>query len=181
MHEETIGSQTIYEGRIFRLEKIDIRLSDGRTSHRDVVFHPGAVALVVKHRTTGDYLFIKQYRKAAEQLITEIVAGTLEAGEDIALCATRELREEGGFEPVLLEHYGALYPSPGYLSERIELFYAEVEGDPHPLELDHDEQLEPTWMSEAAFEAAVANGEIVDAKTLGAWLRYTVWRKTTHA
>ena len=81
----------------------------------------------------------------------------------------------------VLEHYGALYPSPGYLSERIELFYAEVEGDPHPLELDHDEQLEPTWMSEAAFEAAVANGEIVDAKTLGAWLRYTVWRKTTHA
>ena len=176
MNEETIASKTVFEGRIFNLERVHIRLPDGRTSYRDVIRHPGAVALVVRHQATGEYLFIRQYRKAAEQQFVEIVAGTLEAGEDIALCAERELLEEGGFAPVVLEHFGALYPSPGYLSERIELFYAEVTGEPDPLALDEDEQLEPFWQSAEAFEVDVAEGRILDAKTLGAWLRFRTWK-----
>ncbi len=104
-----------YQGRFLRLHR---RL----TPHglREVVEHPGAVAVLVRDRG-GRVLLVRQHREGAGTDLWEIPAGTLEPGETPWACAQRELKEEVGLSarPRFL---GVIYPTPGYATERIFLF-----------------------------------------------------------
>ncbi|MEM7392516.1 MAG: NUDIX hydrolase [Verrucomicrobiota bacterium] len=172
MYEKTLGSQRIYEGRVVTLDVLDVELENGVQSKREVIRHVGAAA-VLPRLPDGRFLFIRQFRKALERVMIEVVAGTLDSpGEDPLDCAHRELKEETGYSADRMEHLGATYPSPGYVGERIDLFYAECVGDPEAASMDHDEFVEACPLTADEVEEKIVNGEIVDGKSVAAWWLY---------
>jgi ADP-ribose pyrophosphatase len=160
--------QTIFKGRLIHLQNVDVELPNGQTSRYEVIRHPGAVAMLPVDEQ-GNIWFVQQYRVAVEQLMLEIPAGTLEAGEDPQDCAARELREEIGMSPAHLQKLATITLAPGYSSELLHLFLAT--GLSHaPLAHDDDEYLTPQLIAVKEAYAMAQRGEIGDSKTLSALL-----------
>ena len=171
MHERTIQSRQVFDGIVVRVEHHEVELENGLHSRREIVRHRGAVGVLAR-RPDGRFLFVRQYRKAVEQVLLEVVAGVLDPGEAPLETARRELREETGYRADALEPLGVIYPSPGYLDEHISAFAATVPAEPGPRDLDHDERLEVVALTGEEFEAMLRRGEVVDAKTLALWALY---------
>src|SRR6202042_1911652 len=91
---------------------------------REVVEHPGSV-VVLPAFPDGRILLIRQYRHAVGQYLWELVAGHKEPNESFAEGAGRELEEEAGYTAKKLRKLLEIFPSPGLLSERMEIFLAE--------------------------------------------------------
>lgn len=145
-----------------------VKLPDGRESTREYLRHPGAAAVVLLKE--GKILLERQWRYPLGRAFWEVPAGKLEAGEDPALCAARELEEETGYASDTWTPLGTICPGIGYSNEVISLYLAENprEGSRH---LDPGEFLDLAWIP---FEEAVRmaeTGEIDDAKTIGALFR----------
>ncbi len=164
--EKMIGSKTVFEGRLVGLRQDEVQLPDGRKSIREVVVHPGAVA-VVPLTSDGQIVLIRQFRYAVGETLIEIPAGTLHPDETPEECAQRELREEIGYAAGKLERLTSLYLAPGYSTELIHLFIA-TELIPADGEREEDEILEVVKMPLKDAIAAAEKGEIRDAKTLAA-------------
>ncbi len=171
MTERTLEKKTLYTGRIVSLEEHTVELNDGRVTRREVVRHSPAVA-VVAEMNDGRFAFVRQFRKAVESRILEVVAGCVDPGEELEFAARRELREETGYEAVEIRRLGAVYPSPGYVDERIELYYARLAAEPVGHELDEDEEVELEIYTRDEVCAMILSEELCDAKTLSAWLLY---------
>ncbi len=167
--EHTVRTETLYEGRVVHLERLAIRTDDGRTSFREIVRH-GDAAVVLARRPDGRFVFVRQYRKAVEQPMIEAVAGGVEAGESPEDCARRELLEESGHRAVRIEALGPLICCPGYSSEVLHGFLAEVGEDVEALAPDADENLDVLLLTPAEVEREIAEGRILDGKTLALWL-----------
>ncbi|HHW02680.1 MAG TPA: NUDIX hydrolase [Thermoanaerobacterales bacterium] len=167
-YETTLSSKVIYSGKILSLRLDEVRLPNGKTSTREIVDHPGAVAIVALN-DKNEVLMVKQYRKPVEEVLLEIPAGKVERGEVHEACAQRELMEETGFFARNLQHITDFYTSPGFCSERMHLYLArdlvKKQG-----QADDDEyiQLEAVPMEEAVKK--VYDGEIKDAKTISGLL-----------
>jgi ADP-ribose pyrophosphatase len=99
----------------------EVALADGRKTTREIVAHPGAVA-VVPLLEDGRVVMIQQYRHAAGKVLWELPAGTLRPGEEPQECARRELTEETGYEAGRIEEAFSMYLSPGYTTELIHVF-----------------------------------------------------------
>ena len=171
MHEKTLSSQTHFRGRIIRLETQQVELADGSQAYRELIRHPGAVCVLLRG-PDRQFVLIRQFRKAVEQVMLEVVAGILEPGEDPEACARREVLEETGFAVSRLQRLGVIHPTPGYVDERITCYYAEAVGPRMPCKLDEDERLESVTLAESALAAMVRAGEVTDGKTLAAWALY---------
>ncbi|MEJ7613537.1 MAG: hypothetical protein DFNUSKGM_001257 [Candidatus Fervidibacter sacchari] len=171
--EVLIESDRVFEGRLISVRKDTVRLPNGRTSTREVVVHPGAVA-VVPMLEDGRVILVKQYRHAVGKILMEIPAGTLYPDETPEECALRELREEVGYAAGRLEKLTSVYLAPGYSTELIHLFLA-TDLQPAEGETDEDEFLKPVTLTLDEAVAQIANGEIQDAKTVAALL--LVWSK----
>jgi ADP-ribose pyrophosphatase len=162
--EETIlSSEPIYEGKLVKLYRDTVQLPDGSRIDREIVKHPGAVAMVPL-LFGGDVLLVRQYRTAAQQVLLEIPAGTLEPGEDPKIAAARELQEEIGYKPGKLAPLGMEYTAPGYTSEVIHLFLA-TELEVARLDGDADEFIEVVRLPFSEAVRQVIVGEIRDGKT----------------
>ena len=171
MYEKTIRRETVYRGIVVNVELQDVELETGQRAKREIVRHVAAVALIV--RRPGDrFLFIRQFRKPAEAILVETVAGVLDKGEDPETGARRELAEETGYTAKGLVHLGHVYPSPGYIDEKIDIFLADVDGAPGERDLDHDERVEVFEVGRDEVSGMIRRGEIVDSKTLAAWTLY---------
>lgn len=168
MYEKTLSSEIRYRGRIVDVEVQDVELETGARAVREIVRHVPAVA-VVSRRPDGRFVFIRQFRKPAEQIMLEVPAGVLEPGEAPEAGARRELREETGYEPLALRHLGVIYPSPGYVDERIDVFFAELPADPGSRDLDGDERVDVACLTRDEFGRMIRSGEVMDSKTLAAW------------
>ena len=166
--EVEIGAEDIYKGRLLHLQRKQVRLPNGETAQREIILHPGAVAMVPR-TSDGQILLVRQFRKAAERIFLEVPAGTLTPGEDIWKAAERELREEIGYRPGKLTKLGGIYVAPGYSTEYIHLFLAE-ELVHDPLTLDHDEFIEPVAVTMEQALAKIRSGEIEDAKSISSLL-----------
>jgi ADP-ribose pyrophosphatase len=171
MHEKILRATTVFDGKLIHVETRDVELEDGRRAYREVVRHPGAVALIVR-RSDGAFVFVKQFRSGIQRIMLEVVAGLLDPGEAPETAAVRELREETGYVARSLVPIGEVYPTPGYVDERIVLFAAEVDAAPASRELDHDERIEVVTLSADAFRALLRTGDVQDGKTLAAWALY---------
>jgi 8-oxo-dGTP pyrophosphatase MutT (NUDIX family) len=121
---ERIGSRTTHEGKVISVRLDEIRYEDGSTSEREVVVHPGAVAIVA-HDDRHLYM-VRQPREAVgEDSLLEIPAGKLDVeGESPLDCAKRELVEEVGLEAAQWRELKPIYTSPGFTNEQCHLFTA---------------------------------------------------------
>jgi ADP-ribose pyrophosphatase len=168
MTEKTLATRTVFQGRVLRIDVLDIELPGGRRSTREVVRHPGAV-VVLAERPDGCFVLVRQYRTAVGELSLEMIAGTLEPGEQPEVAARRELEEESGYVASSLRPLGVILPCPGYSAERLHLFHARVGLQPGATRPDFDEQVAVVVMTRGEIEAAIASGELKDAKSIAIW------------
>ena len=162
--EQVLADDLIYDGKLIKLHRLTVRLPNGAHAQREVIYHPGAVAMVPLLEN-GDVLLVRQFRAAVGKVLLEIPAGTLEAGEAPDAAAVRELQEEVGYRPGKLERLGDEFTAPGYTSERIHLYLA-TELTPSRLQQDSDEFIDVVRMSFDEALARAERGALEDGKTL---------------
>jgi len=142
--------------------------ADGTLVRRDIVQHPGAVA-ILPLVDADRVCLLRNRRPNVGGTLLEIPAGTLEAGEAPELAAVRELAEETGYRAGKWRKLCEFYPSPGVLSERTHLFVAN-ELTPGQMQLEKDAELVPQVVAWRQAVAWSLDGTIQDAKTLVAVL-----------
>jgi ADP-ribose pyrophosphatase len=169
MDEQSIQHTSVYKGRIIKLDLHTVRLPNGKQSQRELVTHPGAVAIVALDEQKN-ILLVRQFRFAAGKVLLEIPAGTREPNEDVAVCAERELREETGYKPRFLTPLGGIFVAPGYTTEYIHLFFTDAI-DHAPLSMDDDEFIEVERVSIPDAIAMIERGDIQDGKSVAGILR----------
>ena len=156
-------SRTVYDGTL-----VDVTLERWGDHEREIVEHPGAVAVVAVD--AGDELWlVRQLREPARRQLVELPAGTRERGEDPLATAKRELREECGLTGGQWCELAAFWTTPGFCREVMHVFFAEGvdEGEQHP-EADESIELERIQVADIAAHL----DEIEDAKTLAGLLLY---------
>lgn len=171
MYEKTLSRKTVYEGLIISVDVLDVELEDGRKSKREIVQHGVAVA-IIPQLADGRFVFIRQFRKPMERICFEVVAGNCDPGETEAVSAVRELKEETGYDARNLELLGPIFPSVGYCTERIDIFFAEISDEQGSTSFDDDERIETVLLSESEMDELIRSGGVADAKTLAAWMLY---------
>jgi ADP-ribose pyrophosphatase len=170
--EEWVNRRTLYEGRVLSLRVGDVRMDDGAVALREVVEHPGGVAVVPV--LEDSVILIRQYRIAIGRDILEIPAGKLEGDEDVEHRGRCELEEETGYRAGRMVPAGSIYASVGYSSEVIHLFLA-FDLERVGQNLESDECIAIVEVPIGEIEGRIARNELKDAKTiigLQALLRY---------
>ena len=169
LNETTLASELLFDGRLLKVYRDQVGLTDGGQSIREFVHHPGGVAVVPLDRDGNVYLE-RQFRYPYRKVVTEIPAGKLEPGEDPFDAIQRELQEEIGATAARWDALGYIMPSVGYTDEMLYLYLARdlTFGRTH---LDEDEFLEPFKLPFTQALSQAADGRINDAKTLSALFR----------
>jgi ADP-ribose pyrophosphatase len=169
--EHTTAREELLKGRFLHVVRDTVRLPDGSFATREFVLHPGAVA-VVPLLDDGRIVLERQYRHATGQVMIEIPAGKLDAGEGALVCGQRELLEETGYVAREWAFAFTMYPTVAYSDEAIQIWFAR--GLEHRgAQLDHGEFLEVITATPDEFLAWCRDGKIVDSKTLACavWLQ----------
>lgn len=167
--EKKLNSELIYKGKIFTVTNDKVELSNGLIRNRDIVHHNGGVVILAEKGTK--ILMVKQYRYATQNALFELPAGKLDKkNEDILDAAKRELEEETGHKAEKWESLGFIWPTPGFCTEKLHLFFAKdlTFHKPNPEEGEIIDFYEIE--KEKAFEM-IKTGEINDAKTICALMR----------
>lgn len=164
--EKTIHTEVLFEGKVISLRVEDVKLPDGQTAKRELVKHPGAVA-ILPITDDGQLILVKQYRKALERTLVEIPAGKIEQGEAPEVTAVRELEEETGFAAKELTFIQSFATSPGFADEIIHFYVArQLTKVENPLAGDEDEFIDVIIVTMKEAENMILNGDIFDAKTV---------------
>jgi ADP-ribose pyrophosphatase len=172
LEEHVVESQLIHRGRYLEFRIDTIERADGSRGTRDVVGHPGAIAVLALD-DADRLLLVRQWRIPAQRAMLEIPAGTLDrhdgAIEDPDLAARRELEEETGHRASTWRKLAEFWSAPGFATELMHLYLATgiegVEGDDR-LGPDEDERLELRRASIDEALGMVDSGEISDAKSI---------------
>ncbi len=176
LYEEFVSREEIFHGRIVDLRVDTVRLPNGHLTTREVIDHPGGVAVVAIDEN-DNVLTVKQFRYVFGRVLEEIPAGKLERGEDPRDAALRELAEETGATCERLTPLGEIYASPGGFGEVLHLYMAEglTFGAQHP---DEDEFI---TFERVPFDTLLRRclaGELRDGKTVAGVLK--VYALRTH-
>ncbi|OJG19033.1 ADP-ribose pyrophosphatase [Enterococcus canis] len=166
--EKTLERQEIFKGKIIEVVLDKVALPKGGTSFRELVFHPGGVA-VIPITADNKIILVKQFRKPMEQVLLEIPAGKIDPGEQQLpeVAAARELEEEIGMRAQELRLVTAAYLSPGFANEKLYIYFADqLERVENPRPQDPDEVLELHELTLAEAKTAIASGAICDIKTV---------------
>ena len=172
MTETTISTTPAFRGKLLKVDVLEVELPDGQVATREIVRHPGA-AVILCELPDGRFVFVRQYRKAIEQELLEVVAGTLDPGETPEACALREVQEETGYRCASITHLGAAYPAPGYTEEKLHFFHAMLDPEQGEQAPDDDEFVEPVILTRQVIVEMITSGQLEDAKSLTAWMLYT--------
>lgn len=162
--EKTLDTQLVYDGKILKIYKDNVEVSDGHKSFREVVKHSGGV-VVVALKDAETILLVKQFRYPIQETILELPAGKLEQGENPFEAAKRELEEETGYCANNWSSLGFIYTSPGYSNEKLYLYLAQDLNftQCHP---DEGEIIESFEYKIKDVLKMISNNEINDSKTL---------------
>lgn len=162
--EKTLSSTYIYKGRIINLRQDKVKLPDGRETVREIVEHPGAV-VILAITEKKEIVMIRQFRKAADEVLRELPAGKVEPGEDLKNCALRELEEETGYYPRKIKRLITFFSTPGFCNEKLTLFLAEDLEKRNKNE-DADEFIEVELIKQNEALKLVQENIIKDAKSI---------------
>ena len=172
LEEQVVDTRLVHHGRYLVVRVDTIQRADGSTGARDVVRHPGAVAVLALD-DDARLLLVRQWRIPAGRAMLEIPAGTLDEHEGVTedpdLAARRELEEETGSRASSWRRLASFWTAPGFATELMHLYLAtglaSVHGDDR-LAPDEDERLELSRFTIDEALAMVEGGEIVDAKSM---------------
>lgn len=163
-----IRSETLLQGRAFKIRRDTLKTPDGRETKLEIVDHGGSV-VIIPIDDEKNMLFVRQYRHAAKADLLELPAGTRDKEEPFEKCAAREIREETGLEAGSLQKVGGFYLAPGYSTEFMVVFIA-TELKENPLDADEDEFLQVEKIPVKKAVEMAEHGEVPDAKSLAALL-----------
>jgi len=167
---KVISSETVFTGRVFSVQREEVVEPDGLRATREFIAHPGSV-VVMPVFPNGDLLMVRQYRHSAEQYMWELVAGRKEPGETPLAGAKRELLEETGYAAKRYTQMLNVFPTPGFVRERMWIFAAEglLAGQAQP---EDDEHITARRYSLKQALALIGRGAIHDAKSVAGILFY---------
>ena len=171
-----LSSKVMYRGPVFSVRRDRIIEPGGVRTTRDVVTHGGSV-VVMPVFSNGDILLIRQYRYSVNAHLWELVAGRKEPNESALTGAKRELREETGYRARRYRKLLTLYPTPGFVSEHMEVFAAEglEAGEAAP---EDDERITARRFTPGEIKRWLRAGKFHDAKSIASLLYYLdVYRK----
>jgi ADP-ribose pyrophosphatase len=165
-----LRSEIIYQGPIFGIRRDEVIEPGGVRATREVITHPGSV-VVLPVLPDGRILMIRQYRHAARQYLWELVAGRIDAGEKPREAAARELIEETGYRARKFRIFLDVFPTPGFLEERMFILLAEglTAGVAEP---EDDEKIVSRAYSRKQLEKMMQRGGLRDAKSIAGILYY---------
>src|SRR5262245_53087109 len=161
-----IARRVLWQGSVGSFGLDTVVLPGGQRTELALLQHPGAAA-VVPFLDRERIVLLRQFRHAAGGTIWEVPAGKLDAGEDPAACAARELAEETGYRAGRIERVGAVLTTPGFSDERIHLFCA-YELSAGDTAHEHHEVIRTEVVPLARALAMIDAGEISDGKTIAA-------------
>src|SRR5699024_4963855 len=163
--EKTLKTTTVYNGKIVHLRVDDVLLPDGEKSKREIIKHPGAVA-IIPITPDNKIVLVRQYRKPLEKTIVEIPAGKIEQKERPELTAIRELEEETGYTTNELSFVTSFYTSPGFADELMHIYMTtDIHRLTEKVTGDDDEFIEKMELTLEEAKEYVRKQDIHDAKT----------------
>jgi len=167
---EILTSEMIYQGRVFGLRRDEVLEPSGLRTTREVITHPGSV-VVLPVLPDGRIVMIRQYRHATRQYLWELVAGRKEPEETPKQGAARELLEETGYRAKRFKVFLDVFPTPGFLEERMYILLAEglTAGKAQP---EEDEKIEVRAYRVNELKKMIRSGRLKDAKSIAGILYY---------
>ena len=167
---EILRSEMIYQGRVFGLRRDKVLEPSGLGTTREVITHPGSV-VVLPVLPDGRIVMVRQYRHATRQYLWELVAGRKEPEETPKQGAARELLEETGYRAKRFKVFLDVFPTPGFLEERMYLLLAEglTAGEAQP---EEDEKIEVRAYKLKELKQMIKSGRLRDAKSIAGLLYY---------
>lgn len=167
--EQTLKTKYIYYGNILKLRVDNVRLASKKESTREIVEHNGSVCILAI-TTNNEAVMVRQYRHAFQKDLLELPAGKIDKGETHFETAKRELLEETGIQALDLIYLGEIYPSVGYTTEVIHLYYTTGVEINKTHQSDEISTIEVYPLAEL-YEMIFTNS-LVDAKSICALLKY---------
>lgn len=167
---KTLSSKVLYLGPVFGVRRDEVVEPTGVRATREVITHPGSV-VVLPVLPDGRIILIRQYRHAARQFLWELVAGRIDSGESVRQAAARELIEETGYRAKRLRIFLDLFPTPGFLEERMYILLAEGI-TPGKAEPEEDERITAKAFTRTQLEKMIQRGVLRDAKSVAGLLYY---------
>ena len=165
-----LSSEMIYQGKVFGLRRDEVVEPSGLRATREVITHPGSV-VVLPVLPDGRIVMVRQYRHATRQYLWELVAGRKEPEETPKQGAARELLEETGYRAKRFKVFLDVFPTPGFLEERMYLLLAEglTAGEAQP---EEDEKIEVRAYKLKELKQMIKSGRLRDAKSIAGILYY---------
>jgi ADP-ribose pyrophosphatase len=167
---QILSSEMLYQGPVFGLRRDELIEPTGLRTKREVITHPGSV-VVLPVLPDGNIVMIQQYRHATKQYLWELVAGRMEPGEDPKTAAARELAEETGYHTKKLKIFLDVFPTPGFLEERMFLLLAS-DVQPGTASPEDDEKIVSAVYTAQKLEQMIHSGKLRDAKSIAGLLYY---------
>jgi ADP-ribose pyrophosphatase len=162
--EKFINSKQVFNGNLLKVYSDEVELPNGHKAGREIIRHPGAVA-IVPILNDGRIVMVRQYRYPIADTLLEIPAGKLDPGEKPTDCAVRELSEETGYVAHTLKKLTAIVTTPGFTDEVIHLYLAK-DLEMTKQHTDEDEFINLEMYTKEELRVMIDNGSLSDAKTL---------------
>jgi ADP-ribose pyrophosphatase len=168
-----LKSEIVYQGPIFGVRRDLVLEPEGVQTTREVITHPGSV-VVLPVLSDEKIVLIRQYRHATRQYLWELVAGRIDKGETVKEAAVRELLEETGFRAKRFRVILDVFPTPGFLEERMYILLALglKEGQAQP---EEDEKIEVRAYGAKELKQMIQKGKLRDAKSIAGILYYLTY------
>jgi ADP-ribose diphosphatase len=168
-----VNSEIVYQGPVFGVRRDEVLEPGGVQTTREVITHPGSV-VVLPVLPDKRIVLIRQYRHATRQFLWELVAGRIDEGETVKAAAARELLEETGYRAKRFTVFLDVFPTPGFLEERMYILRAEglTEGEAEP---EEDEKIEAKAYTVKELKQMIHKGKLRDAKSIAGILYYLTY------